>query len=55
MSDSTITPLTQVRLGTTGPEVGAQGFGCMGLSDTYGPTTDVVEARATLERALGSA
>ncbi|WP_327236791.1 aldo/keto reductase [Streptomyces sp. NBC_01317] len=52
MSDSTITPLTQVRLGTTGPEVGAQGFGCMGLSDTYGPTTDVVEARATLERAL---
>ncbi|MFJ1599775.1 aldo/keto reductase [Streptomyces sp. NPDC088261] len=52
MSDSTITPLTQVRLGTTGPEVGAQGFGCMGLSDTYGPTTDVAEARATLERAL---
>ncbi|MFF2525844.1 aldo/keto reductase [Streptomyces liangshanensis] len=53
MSDSTVTtPLTQVRLGTAGPEVGAQGFGCMGLSETYGPTTDVVEARATLERAL---
>jgi aryl-alcohol dehydrogenase-like predicted oxidoreductase len=52
MSDSTATPMPQVRLGTDGPEAGAQGFGCMGLSETYGPTTDVAEARATLERAL---
>ncbi|MGK5545777.1 aldo/keto reductase [Streptomyces sp. URMC 127] len=41
-----------VRLGTGGPEVGAQGLGCMGMSFAYGPTTDEGEARATLERAL---
>ncbi|WP_228447036.1 aldo/keto reductase [Streptomyces paludis] len=40
-----------VRLGTGGPEVGAQGIGCMGMSAWYGPT-DADEARATLERAL---
>jgi aryl-alcohol dehydrogenase-like predicted oxidoreductase len=40
-----------VRLGTAGPEVGAQGLGCMGMSFAYGPT-DADEARATLERAL---
>ncbi|OAH09793.1 aldo/keto reductase [Streptomyces jeddahensis] len=42
-------PTTQ--LGTGGPEVGAQGLGCMGMSFAYGPT-DADEARATLERAL---
>ncbi|MFJ5104027.1 aldo/keto reductase [Streptomyces sp. NPDC088554] len=40
-----------VRLGAGGPEVGAQGLGCMGMSQSYGPT-DADEARATLERAL---
>ncbi|MBA0049992.1 aldo/keto reductase [Streptomyces sp. AJS327] len=40
-----------VRLGTDGPEVSAQGFGCMGISFAYGPT-DAEEARATLERAV---
>ncbi|GAA2930221.1 aldo/keto reductase [Streptomyces enissocaesilis] len=48
MSDSRI---EKVRLGTDGPEVGAQGLGCMGMSFAYGPT-DADEARATLERAL---
>lgn len=41
-----------VELGTGGPRVGVQGLGCMGMSFAYGPTTDVDEARATLERAL---
>jgi aryl-alcohol dehydrogenase-like predicted oxidoreductase len=40
-----------VRLGNTGPEVGVQGLGCMGMSFAYGPT-DAGESRATLERAL---
>ncbi|MGW0559591.1 aldo/keto reductase [Streptomyces sp. NPDC003016] len=48
MSDSRI---EKVQLGTDGPEVGAQGLGCMGMSFAYGPT-DADEARATLERAL---
>lgn len=48
MSDSKI---EKVRLGTGGPEVGVQGLGCMGMSQSYGPT-DADEARATLERAL---
>ncbi|MFJ9028702.1 aldo/keto reductase [Streptomyces sp. NPDC102274] len=48
MSDSKI---EKVRLGTGGPEVGVQGLGCMGMSQSYGPT-DTDEARATLERAL---
>ncbi|MFI5757014.1 aldo/keto reductase [Streptomyces sp. NPDC051569] len=48
MSDSKI---AQVRLGTEGPEVGAQGLGCMGMSAAYGPR-DADESRATLERAL---
>ncbi|MET8407303.1 aldo/keto reductase [Streptomyces sp. NPDC005195] len=43
--------IAKVRLGTDGPEVGAQGLGCMGMSFAYGPT-DADEARATLERAL---
>ncbi|MEV7283753.1 aldo/keto reductase [Streptomyces sp. NPDC093252] len=40
-----------VRLGATGPEVGVQGLGCMGMSFAYGPT-DQDAARATLDRAL---
>ncbi|MFF3753792.1 aldo/keto reductase [Streptomyces sp. NPDC002018] len=48
MSESKI---EKVRLGTGGPEVGAQGLGCMGMSFAYGPR-DQDEARATLERAL---
>ena len=38
-------------LGTGGPVVGAQGLGCMGMSEFYGET-DTTEALATLERAL---
>ncbi|MFD5713945.1 aldo/keto reductase [Streptomyces pharetrae] len=48
MTDSTI---PTVRLGDEGPEVGAQGLGCMGMSFAYGPS-DAEESRATLERAL---
>ncbi|OON76662.1 aldo/keto reductase [Streptomyces tsukubensis] len=43
--------ISTARLGTTGPEVGIQGIGCMGMSFAYGPT-DNDAARATLERAL---
>ncbi|MEW2545057.1 aldo/keto reductase [Streptomyces sp. NPDC047002] len=49
MSDTT--PPTLIRLGANGPEVGPQGFGCMGISFAYGPS-DLAESRATLERAL---
>ncbi|MDA3649172.1 aldo/keto reductase [Saccharopolyspora indica] len=42
--------LRQVQLGS-GPVVGAQGLGCMGMSEFYGPT-DTDEARRTLEHAL---
>ena len=49
MSDSGKLPT--VRLGATGPLVGAQGLGCMGMSEFYGPT-DTAEALATLEAAL---
>ncbi|MFI0516017.1 aldo/keto reductase [Streptomyces sp. WSLK1-5] len=48
MTDSTI---PTARLGDTGPAVGVQGLGCMGMSFAYGPT-DAKESRATLERAL---
>ncbi|MFJ2741178.1 aldo/keto reductase [Streptomyces sp. NPDC087440] len=51
MTDTTF-PIPTTRLGgPTGPEVGVQGLGCMGMSFAYGPT-DAGEARATLERAL---
>ncbi|MGW2237516.1 aldo/keto reductase [Streptomyces sp. NPDC001759] len=43
--------IATARLGTTGPEVGVQGLGCMGMSFAYGPA-DAKESRATLERAL---
>jgi aryl-alcohol dehydrogenase-like predicted oxidoreductase len=45
--------LSTVLLGTTGPEVGVQGLGCMGMSEFYGPT-DEAESQATLESALES-
>ncbi|MEU4985529.1 aldo/keto reductase [Streptomyces sp. NPDC021969] len=48
MTDSRI---PTARLGTGGPEVGAQGLGCMGMSFGYGPS-DAEASRATLERAL---
>ncbi|MFE7444276.1 aldo/keto reductase [Streptomyces chartreusis] len=48
MTDSRI---ATARLGATGPEVGVQGLGCMGMSFAYGPS-DADESRATLERAL---
>ncbi|MET7472847.1 aldo/keto reductase [Streptomyces sp. NPDC005648] len=48
MTDSSI---PTARLGGTGPEVGVQGLGCMGMSFAYGPS-DAKESRATLERAL---
>ncbi|MEU0024399.1 aldo/keto reductase [Streptomyces sp. NPDC006335] len=48
MTDSRI---PTARLGGSGPEVGVQGLGCMGMSFAYGPV-DAKESRATLERAL---
>ncbi|MER6343868.1 aldo/keto reductase [Streptomyces sp. NPDC001595] len=48
MTDRTV---PTARLGSAGPEVGAQGLGCMGMSFAYGPA-DADESRATLERAL---
>jgi len=48
MTDSRI---PAVRLGASGPEVGVQGLGCMGMSFAYGPA-DAEASRATLERAL---
>ncbi|GGL67904.1 aldo/keto reductase [Streptomyces fumigatiscleroticus] len=48
MTDSRI---PTVRLGESGPEVGVQGLGCMGMSFAYGPS-DADASRATLERAL---
>ncbi len=46
-----MTTLQQLRLGTDGPVVSAQGFGAMGISVGYG-STDLTEARATLEHAF---
>ncbi|MEY9932240.1 aryl-alcohol dehydrogenase-like predicted oxidoreductase [Catenulispora sp. GP43] len=43
--------LEHVRLGRRGPTVGAQGLGCMGMSEFYGDT-DTSAAHATLEAAL---
>ncbi len=39
------------KLGTSGPEVSAQGLGCMGMSEFYG-TADEAEAKRTIARAL---
>ncbi len=45
------TAMPQVQLGQNGPMIGAQGLGCMGMSEFYGETNET-ESRATLERAL---
>ncbi len=45
------TSLPQVQLGQDGPMIGAQGLGCMGMSEFYGET-DEAESRLTLERAI---
>lgn len=47
----TTTTLPTITLGADGPRVGAQGLGCMGISEFYGPS-DLDESRATLDRAL---
>jgi len=39
------------KLGAAGPEVSAQGLGCMGMSEFYG-TADESEAREVIQRAL---
>jgi aryl-alcohol dehydrogenase-like predicted oxidoreductase len=43
--------LPTTALGRSGIQVGAQGLGCMGMSEFYGPA-DLTESRATLDRAL---
>ncbi|MFE3446618.1 aldo/keto reductase [Nocardia sp. NPDC059180] len=43
--------LATTTLGADGIRVGTQGLGCMGMSEFYG-STDLAEARATLDRAL---
>ncbi|MFC3995269.1 aldo/keto reductase [Nocardiopsis sediminis] len=42
---------TVVTLGSNGPHVSAQGLGCMGMSEFYGPGDDT-ESTATIHRAL---
>jgi aryl-alcohol dehydrogenase-like predicted oxidoreductase len=48
---SKTTAIRQVQLGQDGPMIGAQGLGCMGMSEFYGETNEA-ETRATLERAI---
>ncbi|MBO0145392.1 aldo/keto reductase [Agrobacterium sp. Ap1] len=48
---SEIITMPKVQLGQSGPMIGAQGLGCMGMSEFYGET-DETESRATLKRAL---
>ena len=43
--------LSKRKLGTQGPQVGAIGLGCMGMSQSYGPA-DEAESIATLHRAI---
>lgn len=44
--------MQQRRLGATGPDVSAIGFGCMGLSHSYGPPTPRADAIALIRRAF---
>ncbi|HET6998937.1 MAG TPA: aldo/keto reductase [Solirubrobacterales bacterium] len=46
-----MTPATRRKLGADGPEVSAQGLGCMGMSEYYG-TADEGEATEVIRRAL---
>jgi len=39
------------KLGTDGPEVSAEGLGCMGMSEFYG-SADEAEAKSVIQRAL---
>lgn len=48
---NTTTQLPGIPLGSGGPIVGAQGLGCMGMSEFYGDA-DPLESRATLDLAL---
>jgi aryl-alcohol dehydrogenase-like predicted oxidoreductase len=50
-AESRTPELGTVRLGTHGPAVGAQGLGCMGMSEFYGPSA-VDESLRTLDLAL---
>ncbi len=43
--------MNHLQLGKTGPQVGALGLGCMGMSDVYGPT-DRGESIKTIHAAL---
>jgi aryl-alcohol dehydrogenase-like predicted oxidoreductase len=43
--------MEQRRLGADGPQVSAEGLGCMGMSQSYGPA-DEAESIATIHRAL---
>ncbi len=45
------TSMHQVKLGSDGPMIGAQGLGCMGMSEFYGES-DEIECRLTLEKAV---
>ncbi len=45
------TSMPQVQLGQDGPMIGAQGLGCMGMSEFYGET-DKAESLLTLDRAI---
>jgi aryl-alcohol dehydrogenase-like predicted oxidoreductase len=51
MADSTTSGVPVVALGSGGPQVSAQGLGCMGMTQVYG-SADETEATATIRRAL---
>ncbi len=51
MADRSENAVPTRRLGTTGLEVSAEGLGCMGMSQSYGPVDDT-ESIATIHRAI---